>query len=127
MSFAKKYIDFLLIILLVSFTFSPLFVPGWFPVHDDEQIGRLFELNKDVTAGQLPPRLAQDLGFGFDYPLFNFYPSFVYYVAEVFHLFGFPFITSTKLMIGFGFILAGIFMYLFAREYVGRIGGIVAA
>jgi len=127
MSFLKKYADFFIIIVLLGFTFSPLFVSGWFPVHDDEQIGRLFELNKDVITGQLPPRLAQDLGFGFDYPLFNFYPSFVYYVAELFHLIGFPYITSTKLMIGLGFILAGIFMYLFARDYVGRIGGIVAA
>jgi len=96
-------------------------------MHDDEQVGRLFELSKDVMAGQLPPRLAQDLGFGFDYPFFNFYPSFVYYVAEIFHLFGFSFITSTKLMIGLGFILAGIFMYLFAKEYFGRAGGVVSA
>ena len=106
---------------------SPLFSSGWFPVHDDEQIGRLFELNKDVMTGQLPPRLARDLGFGFDYPLFNFYPSFVYYIAELFHLMGFSFITSTKLMISLGFLLAGIFMYLFSKEYVGRIGGVVAA
>ncbi|HSW97103.1 MAG TPA: 6-pyruvoyl-tetrahydropterin synthase-related protein, partial [Candidatus Saccharimonadales bacterium] len=127
MSFLKKYSDYLVIIILLIFTVSPLFVPGWFSVHDDEQIGRLFELNKDVLAGHMPPRLAQDLGFGFDYPLFNFYPSFVYYVAEIFHLVGFPFISSTKLMIGLGFILAGIFMYLFAKEYLGRIGGIVAA
>src|SRR5579872_508353 len=127
MSLIKKYIDLFLIIFLLGFTISPLFVSGWFPIHDDEQIGRLFELNKDVVTGQLPPRFAQDLGFGFDYPLFNFYPSFVYYVAEIFHLIGFGYITSTKIMIGLGFILAGIFMYLFAKEYVGRLGGIVAA
>jgi uncharacterized membrane protein len=127
MSFLKKYVDILIIIILLSFTVLPLFNTGFFPIQDDEQIGRLYDLNKDVMSGQLPPRMAQDLGFGFDYPLFNFYPSFVYYVGEVFHLFGFSFITSTKLMIGLGFILAGIFMYLFSRQYLGRIGGIVAA
>jgi hypothetical protein len=127
MSFAKKYIDLFLIIFFLCFTISPLFTPGWFPIHDDEQIGRLFELHKDVVTGQLPPRLAQDLGFGFDYPLFNFYPSFVYYIAEIFHLAGFGYIDSTKLMIGLGFLLAGIFMYIFTKEYTGRVGGIVAA
>src|SRR5580658_10112473 len=127
MSLVRKYIDLFLIIFFLGFTLSPLFVPGWFPIHDDEQIGRLFELNKDVLTGQLPPRLAQDLGFGYDYPLFNFYPSFVYYVGEVFHLFGFSYITSTKLMIGLGFILAAFFMYLFSKEYLGRIGAIVAS
>ncbi|HSW97858.1 MAG TPA: 6-pyruvoyl-tetrahydropterin synthase-related protein [Candidatus Saccharimonadales bacterium] len=127
MSFLTKYADILIIIALSVFTVLPLFTPGFFPMHDDEQIGRLYDLNKDVMTGQLPPRLAQDLGFGFDYPLFNFYPSFVYYVAEVFHLFGFSFITSTKLMIGLGFLLAGIFMYFFSKQYLGRVGGIVAA
>lgn len=127
MSFLKKYSDILLIIALLVFAYLPLFTPGFFPIHDDEQIGRLYQLDKDVFYGQIPPRLAQDLGFGFDYPLFNFYPSFVYYIGEVFHLAGFSYITSTKLMIGLGFLLAGIFMYLFVKEYAGRFGGIIAA
>src|ERR1700722_15667116 len=127
MRFLGKYVDILIILVLLIFTVLPLFQPGFFPMQDDEQIGRLYELNKDVIVGQLPPRLAQDLGFGYDYPLFNFYPSFVYYVGEVFHLFGFSYITSTKLMIGLGFILAAFFMYLFSKEYLGRIGGVVAS
>jgi len=127
MRFIGKYVDILIILVLLVFTVLPLFTPGFFPMQDDEQIGRLYEINKDVIAGQLPPRLAQDLGFGYDYPLFNFYPSFVYYVGEVFHIFGFSYITSTKLMIGLGFILAAIFMYLFAKEYLGRLGAIVAS
>ncbi|HVA96225.1 MAG TPA: 6-pyruvoyl-tetrahydropterin synthase-related protein [Candidatus Acidoferrales bacterium] len=127
MSLVKKYLDILIIIALTIFTLLPLFHPGFFPMHDDEQIGRLYDLHKDVIAGQIPPRLAQDLGFGFDYPLFNFYPPFVYYIGEVFHLFGFSLIVSTKLMIALGFLLAGIFMYLFVKEYAGRIGGIVGA
>jgi hypothetical protein len=45
----------------------------------------------------------------------------------VFHLLGFSLIVSTKLMIGLGFLLAGIFMYLFAKEYVGKIGAVVAS
>ncbi len=125
--FLRKHWNIFLIFILLIFTLLPLFHPGFFPMHDDEQIGRLYDLNKDVIAGQLPTRLAQDLGFGFDYPLFNFYPPFVYYVGEVFHLFGFSLITSTKLMIGLGFILSGLFMYLFAKEYVGKTGGVVAA
>jgi len=127
MNLLKKYIDILIIVILLTFTVLPLFHPGFFPMHDDEQIGRLYDLNKDVMSGEFPPRMAQDLGFGFDYPLFNFYPSFVYYIGEVFHLLGFSYITSTKLMVGLGFLLAAFFMYLFSKEYVGRIGAIVAA
>lgn len=127
MSFLKRHLDYIIIIALTVFAILPLLTPGFFSMHDDEQIGRLYQIDKAVMAGHIPPRLAPDLGFGFDYPLFNFYPPFVYYIGEVFHLFGFSYIVSTKLMIGLGFLLAGIFMYLFVKEYAGRIGGIVAA
>lgn len=127
LSYLKKYGDILIIAVLLIFALLPLFHPGFFPMHDDEQIGRLYDLHKDVVNGQIPPRLAQDLGFGFDYPLFNFYPPFVYYIGEIFHIMGFSYITSTKLMIGLGFLLAGFFMYLFTKEFSGRIGGIVSA
>lgn len=127
MSFLKRYLEYIIIIALTIFAIMPLLTPGFFSMHDDEQIGRLYQLDKAIQAGQIPPRLAQDLGFGFDYPLFNFYPPFIYYVGEVFHLFGFSYIVSTKLMIGLGFIMAGIFMYFFMKEYSGKIGGIVAA
>src|SRR5882672_6128713 len=98
MNFFKRYRDFIIIIALTFFAIQPLLTQGFFPIHDDEQVGRLYELNLDVQSGQLPPRLAQDLGYGYDYPLFNFYPSFIYYVAEIYHLFGFSYITSIKLM-----------------------------
>lgn len=127
MSLLKRYCDYIIIILLLVFTVLPLFHSGFFPIQDNEQVGRVFELNKDIINGEFPPRMAQDLGFGFDYPLFSFYPSFVYYVSEIFHLIGFTYINSIKLMIGVGFILAALFMYLFSKQYVGRIGGIVAA
>src|SRR5579863_364002 len=116
MKYIQKYIDLPVIIVLLVFTVMPLFTPGFFTMHDDEQIGRLYDLHKEVVSAQLPPRIAQDLGFGFDYPLFNFYPPLVYYIGEVFHLLGFSFINSTKLMIGLGFLLSGICMYLFSRN-----------
>lgn len=126
-SLLKKYGDFFIIFVLTIVAITPLFTPGFFPIHDDEQVGRLYELNLDVQSGQLPPRLAQDLGYGYDYPLFNFYPSFIYYLAEMYHLFGFSYIASIKIMIATGFIAAAIAMYLLTKEYFGRFAGIVSA
>lgn len=112
---------------LLFWALRPLFHPGFFPIHDDEQVGRLYQLDKVLHAGHFPPRLTPDLGFGYGYMLFNFYPPFVYYVAEIFHLIGFSYIVSIKLMIGLGFALAAFFMYKFCREFVGQIGAVVAA
>lgn len=122
-----KILPFLVITVISYFAINSLFQPGFFPIHDDEQVGRLFELNYSLVSGHFPPRLSQNLGFGYGYPIFNFYPSFVYYIAEAFVLIGFGFIASIKIMIGLGFILSGQFMYLFSKEYFGKIGGLLSA
>lgn len=115
--------------LIVSLVVAvlPLTKPGFFPMHDDEQVGRLYQLDKAINSGHIPPRITPDLGFGFDYPLFNFYPPFVYYVAQLFVFLGFSYIVSLKLMIALGFILSALFMYLFARLYLNEIGSLVAS
>lgn len=127
MNLIRKYSIYILLILLLFFTLAPLFQQGFITMHDDEQVGRLYELDQSLKAGHFPVRISQNLGFGYGYPLFNFYPSFIYYVAEVFVLLGVGYIASIELMIGLGFILAAFFMYLFSKEYLGKYGGVVAA
>ncbi len=118
----------LLAILLLSFwAIRPLLLPGFFPMHDDEQIARLYELDQALTGGQFPPRWVGNLGFGYGYPLFNFYPPLVYYLGEIFYWLGFSLIVSTKIVMGLGFILSGIFIYLLAKEFFGKVGGLGAA
>lgn len=127
MNFFKRYSFYILLAALTFFAVAPLFQQGFFPIHDDEQVGRLYELDQSLKAGHFPIRISQNLGFGYGYPLFNFYPSFIYYIAEIFVLLGAGYIASIELMIGLGFILAAFFMYLFSKEYLGKYGGIVAA
>lgn len=112
---------------LCYFAVQALFHPGFFPIHDNEQIARLFELHKTLNAHEIPPRIAQDLGFGYGYPFFNFYPSFVYYLAEVFKLIGFSYITAIKCMILVGFLGSAFGMYLFSKEFLGKTGGFLSA
>lgn len=123
----KKFIDPLLILIIISFTVLPLFHKGYFPVHDDEQVGRLIELDTALKDLQIPPRWTPNLGFGYGYPLFNFYPPFIYYIGEIFHLLGFSFINSIKIIYFLGFFFSAYFMYLFAKSYFGRSGGFLAA
>ncbi len=123
----KKFLPIIIILILLYWAIKPLFMPGFFPIHDDEQVGRLYDLHLDVISGHLPPRLSQNLGYGYDYPLFNFYPSFIYYVAEIYHLLGFSYITSIKLMIATGFILAALAMYVLSKEYFGKLAGVISS
>lgn len=126
-NFLTRWLPLVIILAVALLAVRPLMRPGFFPMHDDEQIARLVELHRGLTGGQYPVRWVGNLGFGYGYPLFNFYPPLVYWIGEVFYLVGFSLLTSTKLVIFLGFFLSGVFMYRLAREYFGKVAGLVAA
>lgn len=124
----KKFaISLLLILGLSFFSWKALLPTGFFTIHDDQQIARLFELDKSLSAGQFPVRWVKDLGFGYGYPLFNFYPPLAYYTGEIFHLAGTSFIDATKIVWLIALLGSGITMYFLAREFFGEIGGLVSS
>lgn len=127
MHFFKKNYQLILALLLCFWAVKSLLVPGFFPMHDDEQVARLFDLDQALKFWHIPPRIAPNLGFGYGYPFFNFYPPFVYYVAEVFKIIGFSYIGSIKLMVGLGIVLGSFFMYLLSKEFFGKLGGLISA
>ena len=121
--------DLLAIIGIIAFSFfavKPLLAPGFFSMHDDTQIARVFTMSEALKDGQFPVRVVEHLGYDYGYTIFNFYAPFSYYFGALFVLFGFPPVVATKLMIGIGIIAAGIFMYMLAKEFWGRVGGVIA-
>src|SRR5689334_4796987 len=87
-SFLKKLLPFILITILSFVAFRDLVKPVFFPMQDDLQIFRAYELEKCFQEGRFLCRWVPDAGFGYGYPLFSFYPPFPYYLIEFFHLFG---------------------------------------
>ncbi len=124
-------LDVRLIIFLFPFlvlpAIAPLFEPGFFTMHDDQQVVRLFLLDEALRAGQFPVRWLSGLGFGFGYPLFIFYPPLVYYLGEIYHLLGFNFINSIKLVFATAFLASALTMYYWAKHHFGRLPALVAA
>lgn len=115
------------IFVICLFALLPLFHAGYFVMHDDEQIARLQQMYLVLSQGQIPPRWIPDLGFGFGYPLFNFYPPLVYYLGSVFHAVGFSFINATKLVMGLGFFLSAVAMFVWSRKHFGIIPAFFSA
>ncbi|MDO8658888.1 MAG: hypothetical protein Q7K55_09175 [Candidatus Levybacteria bacterium] len=126
LSFVKKNYGIILILLLSFWAIKPLFASGFFPIHDDTQVARVFEMGKMLGSGVFPVRWVPDLGYGYGYPIFNFYAPLAYYVGGLFMLFGFDALSATKIMMVLGIILAGVFMYLLAREFFGELGGLIS-
>ncbi len=123
----KIPIDWLLIVIITTPAIVSLLNGAYFSMHDDQHIVRLFLLDTGIKQGYLFPRWVDGLGFGFGYPLFNFYPPLIYYVGEFFHLIGFSLIWSVKLIVIAGFYLASFGMFFFAKKLIGRLPALVAA
>ncbi len=122
-----RILPFTLVILLSYWAIQPLLVSGFFPIHDDTQVGRVYEMRKALLDGMFPVRWSTDLGYGYGYPIFNFYAPFAYYVGGIINLLGVDSLLATKLMIAIAILFSGVTMYLLAKEFWGRIGGIVSA
>jgi len=123
----RQLFPILALMLLSWWSWKPLVSRGFFPIHDDTQVARVVEMGRALRSGQFPVRWVADLGYGYGYPLYNFYGPLPYYLGGFFYLLGLDPLVSTKLMFGAGIILAAFSMYFLVAPTAGRLGGIVAA
>ena len=124
----KTNLVLIILILLFSIIVSlPLLRPGLHLIHDDQHIARLYLFDQSLQDGQFPVRWVDELGFGYGYPLFNFYPPFVYMLGEAFHLLGFGFIDSVKLVFFISVVGSGVAMFILGKELWGRLAGLTSA
>ncbi len=123
----KKVLTIVALIFIPLLAIVPLLSSGYFTMHDVQHPVRLFLLDQGIKQSYWYPRWLDDLGFGYGYPLFNFYPPLIYYVAEVFVLLGFSIVSSLKLMLISGFILAAVSSYLYAKLIFPRKVALIVA
>lgn len=119
-------IAFILICFTIMTQIRILTTPGFFPMHDDTQVGRVVAMGKALRNGQFPVRWVSDLGYGYGYPLFNFYGPLPYYVGGLLYSFGFSGFIATKIMIGIGILSAAYIMYWCASRIFGKMGGLIS-
>lgn len=123
----NKFFWPILTFILIIPAFSFLFKPGYFNMHDDMQMIRQLEMEKCLKDGQIPCRWTPDLGYGYGYPLFNFYPPMPYFVGQVYRTLGFSFVNSVKATAVTQIVLAAAFMYLLAASIFGSSGAFLAS
>lgn len=126
MNYIKHNLGILIIISISLIILARIFHPGFIEVHDDTQPARIVEMTKSLKDGLFPVRWVDDLGFGYGYPIFNFYAPFPYYTGAVFNLIGLDAFDSAKIMFIIPVLVSGIGMYLFIRSILGVLPGIGA-
>lgn len=123
----NKKIIYLILTAVALFSSWRFFRPGYPSMQDDIQVFRLQQFDQCLKDKQIPCRYIADGGFGYGYPLYNFYSPLPYAVAESFHLLGFSFINSIKIVFIIPAFLRVFGMFLFSSIFFGPLGGLLAA
>lgn len=115
------WIVIILILLLSLFTLKDLAKPGFFTSHDGpHQIVRFYYFDQALRDGQIPPRWAGGLLYGYGYPLFIFSYHLPWFISEIVHFLGLSIIDSVKATFFIAYFISGITMYIFQKESFGR-------
>ncbi|MDP1721740.1 MAG: 6-pyruvoyl-tetrahydropterin synthase-related protein [Candidatus Gottesmanbacteria bacterium] len=122
----KKLLIIVFLIILCIPIVQPILSKGYFSMHDDTQIARVIVMGKAIRNGQFPVRWVSDLGYGYGYPLYNFYGPLPYYLGGSLYAAGLDGLRSTKAVMVLGMIIAAITMYVFVRMLFGDLSGIIA-
>lgn len=122
-----KLIVFSILVFIFALAIKPLTTPGFFPIHDDTQVARVFEMQKALDDGMFPVRWSKDLGYGYGYPMFNFYAPFSYYVGGAASFFGLDQIVSTKSLFALALVFSGLTMFVLGEFLWGIWGGLISS
>ncbi|MCS7282466.1 MAG: glycosyltransferase family 39 protein, partial [Anaerolineae bacterium] len=87
---------------------------------------RVVQIDHLWSQGILYARLAPDMGWGFGYPVFNFYPPLSYYVALLIARLSFGIPLGVRIAQALTFLLAGLGVYSLTRDFFREEAALVA-
>lgn len=121
---AKNRIYIVIIILTIP-AILPLLKTSFYHFSDEPHIADLYQMIRAIGSGQIPPRWAPDMSYGFGYPLFNFYYPMPFYLGALFFKLTGSLITSLKLLFLLSVPLSAMFMYKWLRLHTQRLPSII--
>lgn len=115
----KNRLGFILLLLLCIPPLIPLFHPGLPITHDgQDHVARIANFFQSLTEGNFVPRWAGNLNWGYGHPVIMFLYPLPSYVASLFHFIGYSFADTFKIVMGLSFVLSGVAMYLWLKEFL---------
>ncbi len=115
--FYKRHIFLIVLILISIIPIIDLFKQGLPLTHDgQDHVARIANFYQNLAEGNIIPRWAGNLNWGYGHPILEFLYPLPSYLASIFHFFGFTLVDSIKVVFGISFVLSGIAMYIFVKE-----------
>lgn len=125
---SKTKIYFIFLFLFSIIPLFDFFNPGLPTTHDgQDHIARITNFYQNLMEGNIIPRWAANLNWGYGHPILMFLYPLPSHIASLFHFLGFSFVDSVKFVFGLAFVLSGVFMFLWVRQFLGEIPGFIAA
>lgn len=115
----KSLKHYILVIAISTLPFISIFATPLAPHTHDSPVhyARMAAYYKALTEGQILPRWAGELNYGYGMPLFNFIYHVPYLITSVPISLGAGLVLSFKIGLLLSFLLSGIFMYLFSLRF----------
>jgi uncharacterized membrane protein len=123
----KRLVLILALVILTIPTYSKLLRSGFFPMQDDLQAFRVYEMDKCYTDLQIPCRWVPDAGYQYGYPQFNYYPPLPYYLGAALHRVGIQYIDTVKILFILGYVLSAITMFILVESMFGTWSGLISS
>src|SRR3990167_6148720 len=99
--FFKKNLFPLLILFVSLFALVDLFKPGLPLTHDgQDHVARIANFYQNLAEGNIIPRWAGNLNWGYGHPILQFLYPLPSYIASFFHFIGFGLVNSVKIVFG---------------------------
>ncbi len=119
-----KYKNLLPILILSLISLIPMFdlLHVGLPITHDGQdhIARIANFYQNLSEGNIIPRWAGNLNWGYGSPILMFLYPLPSYMASLIHFVGFPLVDSTKIVFGITYIFSGLAMYLWVSTFLGK-------
>src|SRR3990167_8121604 len=113
----KDKIVILILLLVILPSSFYLLGRGYFNMHDDLQVMRVYQMDKCFADGQIPCRWSPDMVYGYGQAMFNFYSAFPYYLGALIRLATpLSIMATVKTLFLISLVLSAIVMYLLAKE-----------
>ncbi len=111
----------LLLLFLSIIPLVDLFHPGLPITHDgQDHVARIANFYTNLQEGNIVPRWAGNLNWGYGHPILMFLYPLPSYIASLTHLVGFSFVDSVKIVFGASFVLSSLFMYLWLSDFMTK-------
>lgn len=123
----SKRLAIILLLILSTLPLLDLFHSGLPITHDgQDHVARIANFYQSLSEGNLVPRWAANLNWGFGHPILMFLYPLPSYIGSLFHFIGFSLVDSTKLVFAVGFIASTLAMFFWVASQWGTFAGLVA-